>query len=496
MPDQNISQLPEATTITNPDNVLMLTYVTDAPLGSRTQKAKSSLFINKAVSSAVGSLSIVTTSNGVALTSAGVTIADIVKFGNGLVFNNVTKTVAIDTQVVAQQQTTNSATTTLASPKAFTVPLAPISTYSGSLDPSYSDAWLTANEFNPDGVPNTYSWYSNAAQQGWMNLPPLDYSAVSVWGQIYTYGGYTPTGSNTRVQIRNIETWIKSIATNVWTKVQFSTVPTGSSFVSDFVNESSVAASAKDESANGGGISVVSGNGYNYHFWSGARGVINPIDIAAVYSKFDARLVLDKSSGTDDRASSKYIASAGADYWRNSTSVWASDWSNNGSVVGGIFKRVDNNWKAFSCSTIPVVQMTANPPTLDWIRATVATPADDTTIVISNGYQWRDQPGTSNVQAKSINTPYWTTFRISAAEIFASGNRIYIGDSSGNRYSCADSEIWSANGASFLANIVTVSAYNTAKSSSSRVITYSTVPTPVTPPPTTSGDTATLYFFF
>ena len=91
MPDQNISQLPEATTITNSDNVLMLTYVTDAPLGSRTQKAKSSLFINKAVANAIASLGITSTASNVSLTSGSTTLP-ILNFGTGLVFNNTTQT--------------------------------------------------------------------------------------------------------------------------------------------------------------------------------------------------------------------------------------------------------------------------------------------------------------------------------------------------------------------------------------------------------------------
>ena len=235
----------------------------------------------------------------------------------------------------------------------------------GRLDPAYSDSWLTMNEAFPEGVPTYYSWYRNAAQPGWMNNPPMDWFAMTNWGQVYAAEGYHPDGSNTRVQIRNIGTWIKSKATGQWTQAQFSTNPEGGAFNSDFGNNGGRGVSTKDESANGGGISVTAGNGFNYHFWSvGGRASINPGDIAALYAKFEARLVLDKPNGTDDRAATHYLASAGMDYWRDTTVGWKSDWSNNGGVTGGIFKRVTNDWKVFSASTIAVSELTMNPPPL------------------------------------------------------------------------------------------------------------------------------------
>lgn len=484
MPDQDISQLPETVSITNPDNVLLFSYDLDAPLGVQSQKAKVSLIINKALSTVEGALSIVSNLDGVSLTSQGVAIASIVKFGKGLVFNAITQTVAIDPQVIEQvtlQALANANVAFLPSPKALTVPITPTATYSGSLDPAYSDSWLTANEFNPDGVPTTYNWYSNSAQPGWMNSPPLDWQAISMWGQVYVYGGYSPTGSNTRVQIRNCETWVKSKFTNNWEKLQSKTVPDGAAFASDFGNNGNVDVNTKDEGANGGGLSVTAGNGFNYHFWAGYRGVINPGDISAVYTKFDARLILDKVAGTDDRSAAKYIASAGADYWRSTTSPWVSDWSNNGGVTGGIFKKITNDWRVFSASTIPVNQMLLNPPTLNWLPVIAPVPVNDTTIILSRTYQWRYQPDSNNIQARIVGVSDWNTSQWSAVEMFVSSNRIYITDNHGNYYSCADSDVWSANGSSFAANPLTLAAYTTAKATSTHTLVYSLVIPPMPP---------------
>jgi len=104
------------------------------------------------------------------------------------------------------------------------------------LDPAFSDSWLTANEAFPEGVPSYYSWYRNAAQPGWMNNPPLDWFALTNWGQVYAEEGYHPDASNTRVQIRNVGTWIKSRSTGRWSQVQFSVNPEGGAFNSDFAN--------------------------------------------------------------------------------------------------------------------------------------------------------------------------------------------------------------------------------------------------------------------
>lgn len=192
-----------------------------------------------------------------------------------------------------------------------TVPQPP-PTGDGRLDPAYSDSWLTANEAFPEGVPTYYSWYRNAAQPGWMNNPPSDWFALTNWGQVYAAVGYNPNGSNTRVQIRKVETWMKSRASGAWRQAQSSVMPEGGAFNSDFGSNGGTGVSTKNESANGGGLSVTAGNGFNYHFWSvGGRATIDPSDIAGLYAKFEARLVLDNASGVDDRSATQYIASAG-----------------------------------------------------------------------------------------------------------------------------------------------------------------------------------------
>ena len=232
-------------------------------------------------------------------------------------------------------------------------------------DPSFHDSDQgIPNEGKPDGVPNYYSWYSSAAQPGWMNNPRTDWHSITDWGQVYAVENWHPEQApNTRVQLRDDQLWILSKSTGKWTEAQYPGIQ-GGAFRSDFGDNGGRGITTKDESNNGDGLSVTAGNGFNYHFWSGQRANIDPTDIAGIYSVFQARLIQDDLTKPDDRALAHYISSGGADYWRSQDAGWKSDWSNNGGVNGGRFKIVTNDWQSFSMETLSSDQMIANPPPL------------------------------------------------------------------------------------------------------------------------------------
>ena len=234
-----------------------------------------------------------------------------------------------------------------------------------AFDPAFHDSDPgVPNDAHPDGVPSYYSWYDSAAQPGWMNGPRTDWQSATAWGQVYATEGWHPEQApNTRVQLRDDQLWILSKSSGQWTEAQYPGI-NGGAFNSDFGGNGGIGVTTKDESNNGGGISVTAGNGFNYHFWPGWRANIDPNDIAGVYSVFQARLVQDDLSKPDDRASAHYIASGGADYWRDQNAGWVSDFSNNGGINGGRFKTIGNEFKSFSMETLSAEQMTANPPPL------------------------------------------------------------------------------------------------------------------------------------
>ncbi len=235
-----------------------------------------------------------------------------------------------------------------------------ISTPISTLSPAFDDSTL-ANEGYPSGVPSHYDWYAKPVL-GYGNNPPSDWNAFTAWGQVYVEAGWNPpANSNTRVQLRNLDAWYLSKATGQWVLLQHATRVDGADFREDFANNAAQPPLVKDETNNGGGTSIVTGNGYNYHFWTD-RVTINPTDIAGIYTRFQSRLVLNDPNGVDDRASARYLASDGADYWRSVSAPWASDWSNNGGVGGGRLKFVTKDWQNFSMETLTPDQLRQNPP--------------------------------------------------------------------------------------------------------------------------------------
>jgi PA14 domain len=240
----------------------------------------------------------------------------------------------------------------------------PTSSSSSALSPAFDDSILP-NEGIPSGVPSYLPW-AHGPMKGYGKDIPSGWNAFTAWGQIYVQSGWNPpSDSNTRVQIRALDAWYLSKSTHQWVLLQHADTVSGAAYVEDFANDASKPADTKDESKNGGGISVTAGNGYNYHFWTDRAVIADPSDIAAIYTKFESRLVLNDPNGPDDRDSSKYLASDGADYWRSLTSGWASDWSNNGSVGHGRFKFVTNDWQIFSLETLTPEQMSQNPPPIN-----------------------------------------------------------------------------------------------------------------------------------
>jgi len=245
--------------------------------------------------------------------------------------------------------------------------IAPIAVVPSKLafDPAFHDSDRgVPNDAHADGVPSNYSWYESSAQPGWGNSPRTDWHAATALGAVYAVEGWHPDQApNTRVQLRNDQLWILSKSSGKWTEAQYPTIQ-GGAFRSDFAGNAGKGITTKDESNNGGGLSVTAGDGFNYHFWAGQRANIDPNDIGGVYSVFQARLVQDDLSKPDDRALAKYLAGGGGDWWRDQNASWSSNWDNNGGINGGRLKFVANDWKSFSMETLSATQMELNPPPL------------------------------------------------------------------------------------------------------------------------------------
>ena len=190
------------------------------------------------------------------------------------------------------------------------------------------------------------------------------FQAMTNWGQVYIPREGS-LATNTRCQIRNVVSKILCLD-GTWKQVQ-SGNPTGAAFVENYANNASIDAGIRDESANGGGISVIVGighwSGYNFHFWSSSgRAPIDTNNTIAVFTTCEARLIQGDISKPDDRGICKNVFQMGGDWWLNLTVPWLPDWSANSGIACGRSKWVTSDWQSFNMCTLTPDQIRANPP--------------------------------------------------------------------------------------------------------------------------------------
>lgn len=193
------------------------------------------------------------------------------------------------------------------------------------------------------------------------------WGAMTSWGQAYIARSGSPA-TNVRVQIRNLKAW-QVYNDGSWHLVQSAGSPEGAAFVENFANNRATGPDTRDESSNGGGISVTVGvkgfSGYNYHFWpQGGRAGVDHNVIHGVFTTAEARLIVDDPNKPDDRASSRTILQMGADWWLDQNVGWLPDWSANSGINGGRSKWITSQWQSYNMTTLPINELKANPPPL------------------------------------------------------------------------------------------------------------------------------------
>ena len=189
------------------------------------------------------------------------------------------------------------------------------------------------------------------------------WQAMVAWGQAYIpVEGSSAT--NTRLQLRNLVT--KFLQKDGQWRTMNTSNPGGCSYFENFANNDCIGSGARDESANGGGLSVIVGvgpwAGRNYHFYSDHRESVDVNNLVGVFTSVEARLIVDDAGKPDDRAQCKNILSMGADWWLNTSVGWLPDWSANSGLGGGRNKWVTTEWQTFSFTSQSPSDTRANPP--------------------------------------------------------------------------------------------------------------------------------------
>ena len=192
--------------------------------------------------------------------------------------------------------------------------------------------------------------------------PPTDITTGLPWGVVFEgQGGNTST--NTRVQLRNMRFYVKQISTGAWVMISSADTVQGMDYTNLASETNTRTGDVRNESS--GGISVRTGGGWCFHFWTAAGRVTVPSgDIAAAFSTYQTRLILDNPALPDDRATSNYVVYGGLDYWRSATAPFLPDFSNNPGSGHGRFKIPSNTWRAVNYITMQGTIIAMQPP--DW----------------------------------------------------------------------------------------------------------------------------------
>jgi hypothetical protein len=214
------------------------------------------------------------------------------------------------------------------------------------------------HETAPFGVPLNYTWQAGP-RIGMGNDPGL-FRAMLPWGQVFeSVSGNTST--NSRVEIRNLKAYILNKKTNTWKLWADAQRPVGLYTNQDLSNKETKPADIKNEP---GSITVGMTKGYNFYFLVPLRTTISPADIGGVFVTVQARVILQDGAKIDDRDASQFILGAGADYWLDLTAT-GNDYTNNGDIAIGKFKRVTRDWRAFNMHTLTADEIRKNPPPLE-----------------------------------------------------------------------------------------------------------------------------------
>jgi hypothetical protein len=211
------------------------------------------------------------------------------------------------------------------------------------------------NTVFPAGVPSSWSWYAGPEVKAG-NTPPAGYDSMTAWGTVYPASTGT-SDKNTRVELRNEETWIYSKSQSKWEEIQSSVAPNGSLYYEDLSGNATFPANLRIESD--GGLSVKMVPGYTFQFFpQGSRPTIDPSDIGGVVTTVDARLVVDNPALPDDTADAHYIVDSGGDYWMTPTAPYPD----NAEIFTSRYNTISTSWTTICASTLSASQLNGKLP--------------------------------------------------------------------------------------------------------------------------------------
>ncbi len=261
-----------------------------------------------------------------------------------------------------------------------------------SLDTIVNDMKLM-NDLALAGVNGSYGWATGPGHvimgndprgthtPSWFNVSNTYYKSAAYWNAIIpwvvVFDGVGNAASNTRVQMRNMKLYMKRKSTGSWALVS-STQGVDGSLYPKSLSGSDVSNPNSRTETDGSTSVLPPGGNLVYHGWGNLTN-LSGSDVAAIFVTLQARLVLNNTSGNDDRSAAKYLIHVGGDYYPE-TSTRVSDMAPAYYFPGiGVSraKLVSSQWQAFNFSTIDVgvedpgggtiseAELRSNPPPLE-----------------------------------------------------------------------------------------------------------------------------------
>tara|TARA_B100002049_G_C16047268_1_gene361806 strand:- start:137 stop:1297 length:1161 start_codon:yes stop_codon:yes gene_type:complete len=266
------------------------------------------------------------------------------------------------------------------------------------------------HEAVPHGVPNSYDWKYQSELKN-LSPPNSEMTYMNIRGDLYV-DTTNVRPANTRVEIANCATWGLAKSNNQWQKIidmspnKFASRGWKEDFSAP--GDRALYTDMRDEAV---GVSVVTFDGYNNHFYNNTSEV-PLVFVGSNYAHFitscSSRLILNNPAGADDRGQSTYIIRVGNDWKKSDNTCTINEYGATLCYGSGSsrFIKVQNGWRRLTFNSMNTSQINANPtPPLEAFRNPDGTYGDGQNLPSTGGSVGSNAPSSGGTQGSATNTP-------------------------------------------------------------------------------------------
>jgi len=194
-----------------------------------------------------------------------------------------------------------------------------------------------------EGIPASVNPYMDWREHGRVGMgnKGAGFGAFVPWGQIFAAEGQRDAAPAT-IAVRRMRAYILRRSTGRWNEVSASSNLNGALFKPNFEGNSTIATRV----APGADYTTVEVDPKRpFHFWpKSGRVTIAGADVGGVLISYQARILAPGVSNT------RYLFSAGGDYWKSEKSIW-DNFKTNGDAGIGRFLYVTSRWRTAFMTT-------------------------------------------------------------------------------------------------------------------------------------------------